>query len=66
MNNKLGFVAKSDVVEEELKFEDMLSKNIREMEQYNNTGFRLNFRFLADYHNIVMLSCGIWILSKLW
>jgi hypothetical protein len=67
VNGKLGFVPKHSFLDEKSrKEEDMLSKNIREMKLYNATVFRFNLRFLADYRNLVMLSCGILILRTLW
>jgi hypothetical protein len=64
VNDKLGLVPLSslDVKEEG---EDMLSKNIREMKQYNQIVFRINLRFLADYRNMLVISFVIWIVRKL-
>ena len=64
LNDKLGFVPLSTLARGG-DDEDMLTKNIREMERYNKIVFRINLRFIADYRNMLVLSFVVWILRKL-
>ena len=63
LNDRLGFVPLSTLVRGK-EDEDMLTKNIREMERYNKIVFRINLRFLADYRNVLAVSFVVWIVRK--
>ena len=63
LNHRLGFVPLSSLTGN--KEDDMLTKNILEMERYNKIVFRVNLRFLADYRNVIAISFVIWVVRKL-
>jgi hypothetical protein len=65
VNDKLGLVPLSSLVEETQDEDDMLTNNIREMERYKKIVFRINLRFLADYRNVFAISFVLWFMRKL-
>jgi hypothetical protein len=67
VNDKLGLVPLSTLVKngDGQDEDDMLTKNIREMERYKKIVFRVNLRFLADYRNVLAISFAVWFMRKL-